>query len=90
MIKTRTRSINGYMLKKSTDRGESFVEVIYLINGVYYTESKYFADISDEQEKKIKDKLDEYTGINKQAKNLYEIVPLTTITKMVEDIILNK
>ena len=59
------------------------------MNGVYYAQSEYPIDVSDEQEKELNNKLQEYTDINRQAKTMYDAVPLTTIIKLVEDIILN-
>ncbi len=88
MVK-RIRSVNGFIVQKSIVKGERGVKIIFLMNGVFYAQSEYPIDVSDEQEKELNDKLQEYTDINRQAKTMYDAVPLTTMIKSVADIILN-
>ncbi len=87
MKRRRLRAVNGYMIQRTIVNGERGVKIIYLINGVFFTQSKYPVDIDNETQEKIQEKLEELIEMNRNAEDMYTAVPLTTIVSEVEKII---
>lgn len=83
---SKVRAVNGYMLRKFTRDNKKCLIIVYLIDGEFFTQSKYY-DVSQEKLIKVKERLDDYTTTNKEAEEVCRTIPLMTIINAVEDII---
>ena len=81
---TRVRAINGFRVEEH-DEG---ITISYLINGDFFTQSKY-SNVDKEKIEKIKERLEDYTSTNREAKELCRTIPLITIINFIENIILD-
>mgnify|MGYP005756941759 CR=1 FL=1 len=82
---TRVRAINGFRIKEQNDGG---IIIQYLVDGAFFTQSKY-RDVDKEKIERIKERLEDYTSTNREAKELCRTIPLMTIINFIENIILD-
>lgn len=81
-----TGVVNGFKIHPFHEGNRQGIFVIYKIDGKSYTESKIY-DVDEEKIEKIRARLENDTNINKEAKELCEIVAFITILHRVFEIV---
>ena len=80
----RLRAINGFEIIRESRE----IKIIYTINGVFFTQSIYeHEQISENKIEEVREVLEKYTSINRQAKSMKEVIPLPSMLVAVKKII---